>query len=187
MKHLTPADFADAIDGRLSESGRAHVEGCLACAARVTSLRDALHEVEDAEGLPEPSPLFWEHFSSRVSAAVHDTVPDARAWWRHPAWAIACSIVLVAAAVIGVRDSRLPRPDTKVLLAPSLPVDAPVADDPAWNLLTDVAAAMEEDDPHAAPLTVRPSEVDRAVTALSGTERAELKRLLQDEMKRSGN
>jgi hypothetical protein len=60
-------------------------------------------------------------------------------------------------------------------------------EDPAWTLLTDVASAAVEDDPQTAPVTVRPSEVDRAVTSLSDTEREELRRLLQNEMKRPGD
>lgn len=187
MKHLAPIQFADAIEGRLSEADRAHLDVCPRCASRVDSLRDAVSQVQAADDLPEPSPLFWEHFSANVRAAVLDRTPDTRPWWRHPAWAIACSIVLAAAVVIGAWDARLPRPSTKVLLAPPLPADVAAIDDPAWNLLTDVASVMEEDDPQAVPLTVRPSEVDRAVTTLSGTERQELKRLLQDEMKRSGD
>jgi hypothetical protein len=46
---------------------------------------------------------------------------------------------------------------------------------------------VEQDDPHAAPLAVRPSEIDRAVSTLSAPEREELSRLLQDEMKRAGD
>ena len=70
MKHLASIQFADAIEGRLSEAARAHLDICPRCASRVESLRDAVREAQAAEDLPEPSPLFWEHFSANVRAAV---------------------------------------------------------------------------------------------------------------------
>lgn len=186
MTHLSAAEFVDAVEGRLSEAGRAHLHGCGRCAAQVTGLRDAIDAARAAD-IPEPSPLFWDHLSTRIADAIRGARPEPRAWWRHPAWTIACSVVLVAAVLIGVRDGRLSPPDPAASPA-TRPAAAPSAvDDPAWSLLTDVVSTMEQENPEAAPVTMRPSEVDRAVTDLSAAERRELRRLLEDEMKRSGN
>ena len=113
--------------------------------------------------------------------------PPRRFGWLHPSWAIACSVVLVAALIFGVRDSRLSRVVSAPALTPSSAGEVANTDDPAWSLLTDVAAAIEQDDPQAAPVAVRPSEVDRAVTDLSAPEREELRRLLQNDMRRAGD
>ena len=187
MKHLSSREFTDAIDGRLDEAGRSHLDACAECAGRMALLKAAVSRVEHAGEVPEPSPLFWDHFSARVRDAVRDTVPDARPVWRHPAWAIACSIVLVAGVILGVRDARVRQTVHTPAVAADVSADAPNPDDAAWNLLTNVASSVEQDDPHAAPLAVRPSEIDRAVNTLSAPEREELSRLLQDEMKRAGD
>ncbi len=185
MTHLSPREFVDEIDGRLAGDRRSHLDACAACAERMTVLRDAIADARGI-GIPEPSPLFWDHFSARVRAALPDAPPQSRTWWRHPAWAVACSILLVAAVVLGVRDARTPRA-AATLPAAAAAVDGSAADDPAWNLLTDVASGMERQDLEAAPATLRPAEIDRAIGDLSAAERQELRRLLQDEMKRSGD
>ena len=185
MTHLSAAEFVDEAEGRLPDGRRAHLDACRACAARATTVRETLREAR-ATDVPEPSPLFWDHLSVRVSDALRNSRPDPVAWWRHPAWPIACSVVVVAAVLIGVRGARVSPP---VVVAPSAigPAVAVPSDDPAWNLLMDVASTVEQQDPQAAPLTVRPSAVDRAVVNLSAAERQELRRLLEDEMKRPGN
>jgi len=185
MKHFSAAEFVDEVEGRLPDARRAHLDACRTCAARAVVVRETLHDVR-APDVPEPSPLFWDHFSLRVRDAVRHTRPDPVPWWRHPAWAVACSVVLVAAVLIGIRDVRLPTP---VAPAPSTSGSAAPAsvDDLAWSLLTEVASTVEQQDPQAAPFAVRPSEVDRAVVSLSPAERQELRRLLQDELKRPGN
>ncbi|HTI36900.1 MAG TPA: hypothetical protein VL484_05005 [Vicinamibacterales bacterium] len=184
------AEFVDELDGRLTDERRAHLESCVRCAEQTAALRSAVTDAQHVES-SEPSPLFWDHFSARVRAALRDTTPARLHWWRHPAFTIACSLVLVAAVLTGVRDSRVRRAERAPLPAPPAAAvsasEVPPADDAAWNLLTDVASTMEEEDPHAAPLAVRPAEVDRAVVDLSATERQELRRLLQNELKRSGN
>ncbi|HTL43103.1 MAG TPA: hypothetical protein VL262_02110 [Vicinamibacterales bacterium] len=185
MKHLSAAEFVDDVEGRLPDRRRTHLDACRACAEQARIVRDTLREAHETD-VPEPSPLFWDHFSVRVSDAVRNSRPDPVAWWRHPAWAIACSVAVVAAVLIGGRDARVSPP---VVVAPSAigPAAPAPTDDPAWNLLTEVASSVEQQDPQAAPLTVRPSEVDRAVVNLSAAERRELRRLLEDEMKRPGN
>ena len=187
MTHLSAAEFTDALDGRLAPGRSAHVDSCAGCAARLASLVSAADEIHAADDVPDPSPLFWKHFGARVSASVRDVSPEPHVWWRHPAWAIACSLVIVVAVVVGVRDTRARWSRGMVAPAAGPTAEQTSSDDDAWVLLTAVAASVQQDDPQAPPVTVRPSEIDHAVVNLSGPEREELRKLLQDEMKRPGD
>lgn len=109
MKHLTEAELVDRIDGALAPSRSVHLEACDTCRAAEAELRDMLARAGDVQ-IPEPSPLFWEHFSARV----HEGVRNAKAgepsrwvgWFGSPAvvssgrWALGgtvLTLVLVAA------------------------------------------------------------------------------------------
>ena len=188
MKHFSSVEFVDAVEGRLPEPRRRHLDACAACAARVETLRQGVADARDVD-VPEPSPLFWDHFANRITDAVRET-PASPSWWRRPAVAIACSIVLAAAVVVAV-DVRM-RPlerggDATAPRTSTAPTERVLADDAAWDFLIDVESTIEQDDPHAAPLSIRPATVDRAVSDLSAAERQELRRLLADEIKRAGN
>lgn len=185
MTHLSPAECVDELEGRLPEPRRGHLGVCAACTGRITAAREAAEIARDVE-IPEPSPLFWQHFADRVHDAVRHETPERAAWWRHPVWAAACAVGLIAAVLVGLRDVRVSPVAAVPAPAVAVQADKIPRDDPAWNLLTDVASAMEQENPQA-PLTVRPSDVDRAVVDLSAAERQELRRLLEDEMKRSGD
>jgi hypothetical protein len=105
--HLSPDDHVAALDGTLSADRLAHVSGCAACQetlARTRSIVDALR----SDDVPEPSPLFWEHFSARVRTATEAGVAAAspRFGWR--AWV---TIASAAAAFMIMLIVRL-APDT---------------------------------------------------------------------------
>ena len=61
MKHLNDAELIDALDDGLGPAGQ-HSAQCDACRAKLAALREAIARV-DAVDVPEPSPLFWDHFS----------------------------------------------------------------------------------------------------------------------------
>ncbi|MCC7177846.1 MAG: hypothetical protein IT177_05580 [Acidobacteria bacterium] len=69
MKHLTPDELIDAAEGTLDVERQHHVDTCEACRGEAEALRALLREATGMR-LPEPSPLFWDHFSARVRAAV---------------------------------------------------------------------------------------------------------------------
>ena len=69
MRHLSPEQFIDALDGTAAEPVREHAESCESCGTRLEELR-ALARMAESADVPEPSPLFWDHFSARVQAAV---------------------------------------------------------------------------------------------------------------------
>ena len=204
MRHLRPDEFAELIDGQLSAARATHIEGCAACRAQAADLRDALRRVS-AGDVPEPSPLFWQHFSSRVQEAVRSEQPvhDARVGWiRHPAaaWALSAFIaVLVLAAVFG--RAMLPRGPSsgstsqgqanavsgEPAAVPNLPpLDGDIEDDGAWALVRVVAEDVPWEDAQAAGISAAPGAAENLALELTQNERAELARLIETELKQNG-
>src|SRR5438132_12929430 len=67
--HLTPDDLVDLADGTRPESSAPHLASCATCRAQLNEMRAMMSAVADVD-VPEPSPLFWNHFSQRVHEAV---------------------------------------------------------------------------------------------------------------------
>ena len=81
--HLSPVEILDAAESRGSERATAHLASCPACAAEAARARDTL-SLARTDDVPEPSPLFWDHFQTRVQAAI-----DAEPGRPQAAWAAA--------------------------------------------------------------------------------------------------
>lgn len=202
MKHLSPSQFVDFAEGTLEPARAAHADGCDACRAQRAFVRDAVRATAAAD-VPEPSPLFWEHFSERVREGVA-AEPSGTAWsWmdgrRLASFAAAIAIVLtvVSAAWLAkdARTAQVPGP-----LAYEQAATAPVASqnrdvdggvDPGnaevWAVLTAAAFDMAIEEARAAGMRPHPAAVDRAVQEMTTAELIELGRLLQSELKRSSN
>jgi len=202
--HLKDSEFADLIDGVLSAEGREHLDQCESCQARAAGLPAVLARASEAD-VPEPSPLFWEHFSARVASAIRDSSPQGVpatagfGWLRRPAvvWMSAAAVALLVLVTTLSRRSqplelnapaaRVPTTDAATL-PPGVSIDAEdLESDQAWALVRTAADDLEwrEEDAHAAGLSARPGSADRAVLELSAEERIELARLLDDELRRS--
>ena len=69
MRHLTPQELIDLAEDERLEPSLPHLASCDHCRREITNLRAAMGRAAEAE-VPEPSPLFWEHFSSRVREAI---------------------------------------------------------------------------------------------------------------------
>ena len=69
MRHLHSDELIDLAEGTRLESSAPHLQSCEACRGQLTELRAMMSAAAQAE-VPEPSPLFWEHFSARVRDAV---------------------------------------------------------------------------------------------------------------------
>ena len=201
MTHLSDAELVDAVEGALTPARRTHADSCGRCRAAVIRLGSVLREVSSAD-VPEPSPLFWDHFSARVRDAVAAEQPASSRW----AWASLrapwiqvvafCAIVIsVASAAWFVRPSDESKSVATVAsTTPLLPStvanpseELTETDDPAWVVLSAAAADLTDQETPSATLTVRPAAVDMAVQQLTPQERQELRRLLQSEMKRSSD
>jgi hypothetical protein len=78
MYHLTPEellDLAEATRPEVSSKSMSHLAACAVCRDQLADLRAALELVDPADvHVPEPSPLFWEHFSTRASPIVEGTM-----------------------------------------------------------------------------------------------------------------
>jgi hypothetical protein len=202
MRHLTPEQLVDLADGVAAESASPHLQSCAACQRQLMDLRAMLSAVADVDA-PEPSPLFWDHFAARVHDAV-SVLPDTKwtVWrgWRRAAGArlaalvaeprviggLAIVVIAVAIAFQPGRSGPASAPSTSapVVDAPALtaPIAAPVADDPALSLVTDLAGELDWDSAREAGLTTHVGLDDDDLSQLTSGERGELRRLLQAEL-----
>lgn len=67
--HLNREELVDLAEGARPESAAPHLAACDACRAQLRDLRAMLSAAQEVD-VPEPSPLFWDHLSARVSDAV---------------------------------------------------------------------------------------------------------------------
>lgn len=197
MRHLDESQFVDLIEGRLDPAGAEHIDECDACRARAASLREALADARLDEG-HEPSPLFWDHFAARVSAAVGgeqplEAAPGWAAWLRNPAaaWAMAASIAVLL-MVGALWRATLHAPVVPSLgMAPaagSPPAARPddVEADRAWAVVRTAADDLAWEEVTATGIAAHPGSAEGVVMELSADERTELARLLRSEMKENG-
>jgi len=203
MTHLSPAEFVDLVDGTLAASRAAHAESCAECRREAALVRSTLREAQGVE-MPEPSPLFWDHFSDRVRGAVAEERRSRHAGWF--SWssnltrgtvpvAVAAGLV-VALLVNGVMTRRTAEApgaaashapaSTAHVVAPKDDAALDAANSEVWDVLTAAAADMQIEDAREAGMTVRPGAIDRAVQKMAPDELNELGRLLQSELKHSG-
>lgn len=212
--HLNAEELVDIAEGTRPESSAPHLAGCEPCRAQVRELRAMMSEAGGV-GVPEPSPLFWDHLSRRVSEAVaaeESAKPrrSSRWFWASEggfgaseggftAWAGRFWVhAAIAVAVIALSIVAGSGPRTPVVHAPSLAVDVADAGAPVEFLrdvssdedvsLMMVASLTDEadlDTAREAGLATRGS-ADNAVAHMNAAELRELGRLLKEELARSG-
>ena len=151
----------------------------------------------EADPTHQPSPLFWNAFPSRVSAAI-DQQPRSTAWLSKPVFAAlgcAAAILIVVGGIALWPSSGVDRATeiSRHVVAPrvdgSVDAAAPEEDveqDAAWAVVRIAADDLDYDDALAAGISPGPGAAERAAMELSTEERAELVRLIEREMKRSG-
>ncbi|MCX6552588.1 MAG: hypothetical protein NTY02_16555 [Acidobacteria bacterium] len=193
MKHLSPAQLVDVVEGTAGDTLTAHCAGCPACRTKADELRATL-AVTSANEVPEPSPLFWDHLSARVARAVRDE-PVPGAWWQRWTWQwvplSAAAMVLIAVG-FGVSWRGISivasHPASELALGPAVPLDgierldAGESSDVSWTLMTDLSSTVAADETLGAELPVLPDAADRALHHLTEPEQAELIRILHEEM-----
>jgi hypothetical protein len=195
MKHLSPEQLVDVAEGRGEPSMNAHAASCDDCRASVDELRDVLALVR-TDGVPEPSPLFWDHMSARVGSAVRSEA-DSRvrrvSWvWRWGPVSALGAVALVVALVVMPRDAARVGPRASVSTPPApaadataIETDAPApADDAPWMLMRELSQDISADEAGAA-LPARPGTADTALGHLDEKERAALAEIIREEIARA--
>jgi hypothetical protein len=199
MKHLSRIELLDMLEedarGARPAGRRRHLDACEACRTEVAALRATLAEARD-DAAAEPSPLFWDHFAARVSAAIRDEAPPvpvpARRWPFErltAAWTVAALVVVLGMTTVVWRATlHAPTPvaDAAGERAPQPPAVETREMDQAWSNVRAAADNLQWDDVQTDGLNARPGTAERVVMEMTAEERAELARLLESEMKRSG-
>jgi hypothetical protein len=187
--HLAPDVLIDLVDGRGAAEAQRHVEACALCREAVDGLRATLAHTERVE-VPEPSPLFWDHFSTRVREAITDdeslrATAHRVGWLRWVAVPAAALMVLFAVGIAVLRHAP-PAP-----VAGRAAVSAPAAadsevqalpDDGLWTFVATLSDELAADDDQSEPVTPALGTAERVVDQLSAEERGELARLLEAEL-----
>lgn len=182
MTHLTSDQLIDALDGAADVNAHRHLESCADCRAQLERLSLALQATTNT-AVPEPSPLFWDHFSARVRAAVDaEPAPSGEwsGWFRLPVLVpLAGLAILIATLAITLTRSTGPLP---VEVAESQATDV-VLNDEGWALVADAVGDLDWETATEVGLMVEPGAVDRVVMDLSVEEQRALTALLQAELR----
>jgi hypothetical protein len=190
MGHLSSVDFVDLLEGTTIPGAEQHLSECGRCRRELTALQDTMSAAASTE-IPDPSPLFWEHLSSRVREAVQQEAPGCgelpgreplfSGWWvRAAAGVAAVALVIAAAVAFGSRSTAPPptaqaQPDQPALPAPS--------DEGSFGLVADFGGTLEWDDlREQMAVSTHTDRLDGGVGQLDSGERRELERLLKEEL-----
>ena len=181
--HLSPQEFVESLEGMLSAARRDHVAVCESCRDQIAGLQRLLIDVDASAPVPQPSPLFWDHFSERVRQATTAAEPAPRTPWWVPVWrpiAVSAGALALVVVAFALRPGA-PRP---------VPATPPVADtalaDPEASASDALAAEMfvtiasslpwEDVEQVARP---RADTVDNLIEQLTPAEREALVQLLR--------
>jgi hypothetical protein len=194
--HLRDTEFVDLLDDALGADRLAHLKTCQACREKADSLTSTLAAVEE-RAVPEPSPLFWDHFSARVRSAIDEEPPPPSAWrqlvaTRPVRWSAMVAVATLVLAIAVWRSgvpSRTPSAGDAPTTASSPLRDIPagqaseeIESDEAWALVRSMADELDADEIDAAGLGARPGSVEGVANGLSDVERTELAALIQSEI-----
>lgn len=188
MKHLSSDQLIDIVEGACAEP--AHLQSCAVCRGQAKELR-AVMSMAAAVNVPEPSPLYWNHLSSRVREAVAvEGAPRAAAW----TWWFTLAAGVVAAVVVAVGVSVY-RPAVPVagpdVAGVSVAEEAQSADagEATLSMMADLMPEIDLETSREAGLAALTSHVggaDDAVGVLTQGERAELQQLLKEALAKPG-
>jgi hypothetical protein len=201
MRHCTPDELIDVVEGVRTAASLPHLAACAGCQQQLREVGGMLAEVR-AVPVPEPSAAQWARLSARVRDAVASEVEPAPTHWWHSwsgrAWLIPAAAILTLAVLLprahrsepGVPSSAVLPSTAAVGGANTTAVIQPPADDtredPSLGLMFDLAAAIDLDSDPAPVLAMGPGILDEAVGDLSPDEQHELARLIKEAIERPG-
>lgn len=188
----------------LAESGapsradaHAHLARCAACRKELADLCALLAELREAQ-VPEPSPLFWEHLSSRVRQAIDAEAPAPtgphaapRGWTRWLGWnrgfaAAAAAVALLMVLAWPFAPGRQPATPEGERAGATGAVEQDrelPAEGEDWTLIAEAVDELDYDDVRALGASLSgPAEL--AVLDLDADERRALANALRDEIAR---
>ena len=180
MTHLTADELIDAMEGMLAPERHAHLTACDECQRELAELSSVLREAKQVS-IPDPSPLFWSHFSERVRGAINADVAAGRAWPAWLRWQILAPVGALAVLVLALIVTVPRRDNSETLLETSIEDLAPSDN---WVMLTDLVGDIDLDTASAAGV-IEPGVADEAVLQLTAEEQQELTRLLKAELQRA--
>ena len=182
MTHLTPDELLDAMEGLLAVERQPHLEICDQCRRELAALSSTLSETQRVN-VPEPSPLFWQHFSERIRRSIDAEPVPAGGWAGWLRWRVLAPLGVLALIVLALVFAMPVREDG--------PPDSAVAggeaalSDDSWVLVADMVGDVDWDTALAAGVVPRPGAVEQALLELTPQEQQELTRLLQAELQRA--
>jgi hypothetical protein len=179
MTHLTSDELIDAMEGMLAPERHAHLAACPECQAQLTELASVLNEAKQSS-VPEPSPLFWNHLSARVRAAIDAETGGALAHWFR--WDVLLPVAAMAVLVLALAFNIRPAPDAAPDLAGNTAPEIDLAAD-NWGTLSELVGELDIETASAAGV-IEPGVAEEALLHLTAEERQELTRLLEAEVTR---
>jgi hypothetical protein len=199
--HLNIDELVDLAEGTRAESSAPHLSMCAECRQQLADARAMMSSVDDVD-VPEPSPLFWDHLSTRVRAAVAQEPARRASWLDVLSWprvlmpvASLAAAVLVVGLLVNARGivsgpERVAVPGSSVAdVLPSrelLSEPGGMAGDPSLSLVADLTGGMDSEAAGEAGLAAGGS-AEHAVVHLNDAELLELRRLLAEELTHTGN
>src|ERR1051325_11695329 len=139
MTHLTSDELIDAMEGLLPSERQAHLSSCPECQQQLDELASVLNEAKQVS-VPEPSPLFWQHLSTRVNEGIDNEA--ANAWPQWLRWQVLLPLGAVAMLILGLM-LLVPKPDRSDAVAIHDPVvSEPTADD-NWGTLVALVGELD--------------------------------------------
>ncbi|HUE87707.1 MAG TPA: hypothetical protein VMO26_16660 [Vicinamibacterales bacterium] len=190
MTHFTPDEVIDAVENTMAPERRAHLIACEHCRAETALAASMLREAR-AVGAPEPSPLFWDHFSDRVREAIRSegaASKRARRWFDWPVLAPLGALALLVVALVW----SVPQPDAHPGRA-AIDRQATITEsadatenEERWAMMLDLVGEVDLDAVVDSGFLGRPGTADRAVAHLTAIEQEELVRLLREELRSGG-
>ena len=193
MTHFSETEFIDLLEGTLPAARARHVDECAICRTQIDDLRAALASGIEAN-VPEPSPLFWDHFAARVQGGLGAEDAGQSGWWRTltsmraltAAGAIAALLLIAIVSRQTGGDVRPANIGTPGVTADPLLDPDPAGTDEGWDAVRAAAENAAWDEAHEAGLAAQPGTADRAIGTLTEAERERLLALLAEDLKKSG-